>query len=197
MNDLVDESKNLQSKVSLENRYNMSIKQMEYNSLIDSIPKHWLTMLKDNKSSELTPTLQIDNLIRARNTFYNTNTLTNKVFYNIYIVKRQRPPTSHCKWIDEFPFLNDEDFKNFYILPLRVITDTKVQVFQFKLLHRIIACKTKLLKWESRKIIYVDFARKWKLLNISSSIVKPRITSGDKSKSGLRTTLVNTYTYQP
>ena len=57
-------------------------------------------------------------------------------------------PTAEEKWVEEFPALNQIHFKNFYILPYKTVSDSKIHVFQYKLLHRILACKHNLFKWK-------------------------------------------------
>ena len=49
--------------------------------------------------------------------------------------------------MDEFPFLNDQDFKTFFLLSKTVVRNTKLQVFQYKIMHRILPVKDNLLKW--------------------------------------------------
>ena len=59
-----------------------------------------------------------------------------------------KPPASIDKWGSEFVFLNDEDFANFFELPYKVLRDTKMQTFQYKILHKIIPCGAALHTWK-------------------------------------------------
>ena len=49
--------------------------------------------------------------------------------------------------MSEFPFLNDDDFSSFFLLPFKVLRDTKLQTFQYKLINRIIPCGVALQSW--------------------------------------------------
>jgi hypothetical protein len=54
------------------------------------------------------------------------------------IDKLRKQPSLICKWIDEYPFLNDNDFENVFCLPFRVVRNTKLQTFQYKLINWIL-----------------------------------------------------------
>ena len=86
------------------------------------------------------------NIIKISGIDYNISNLTSKIISGILIRRIQKPPTALDKWMDEFPFLNENDFKTFSKLPYSIIRETKLQSFQFKLINRIINCKDRLYK---------------------------------------------------
>ena len=130
--------------IELRRKYNVAIKQMDYNSLINAIPSKWKTNVK-----LYAPTITNANEITVyiNESSYKLDCLNNKTIYNILIKRIATTPTALHRWIDEFPFLSDTDFARFFQLPNLVATDTKMQVFQFKILHRIIPCKLNLKRW--------------------------------------------------
>ena len=146
--DISDINGNFLTRESIQIKYNLSIKQMDYNSLITAIPTLWRSMMKTvNSVSSGRQVKPNSNIICIGNTLYDIDLLSNKKFYNMFITHIITVPTSLSKWIDEFPFLNDKDFDRFYVLPSMVVTDIKCQVFQFKILHRMIVCKCNPMKW--------------------------------------------------
>ena len=72
---------------------------------------------------------------------------SNALYWHI-LEAQIKPPTAISKWISEFPFLHDNDFRNFYILPFKVLRDTKLQTFQYKLINRVIPCGAALQIWK-------------------------------------------------
>ena len=46
INDILKINGNIMSKIELEQKYNIAIKQMDYNSLVHSLPKHWFNMFE-------------------------------------------------------------------------------------------------------------------------------------------------------
>ena len=75
------------------------------------------------------------------------NTLTNNVLYWHLISNIKKPASAVEHWISEYPFLNEIDFEKFYCLPYKILKETKLQAFQYKILHRIVATNDKLFQW--------------------------------------------------
>jgi len=117
---------------------------MDYNSLITAIPAKWkanIIQYGDKASNE-----NAEDIFLGKSC-YNVDCLNSKTIYNILVNRIVTVPTAIDRWIDEFPFLNDHDFTNFFLLPNFAATNTKMQVFQFKIIHRIVACTSNLKKW--------------------------------------------------
>ena len=87
------------------------------------------------------------NTIVIESTPYTIESITSKTITNIFIKRTYKPPTALDKWFDEFPFLNDDDFTNYFSLPNKIAHDSKLQVFQYKILNKIIASQENLMKW--------------------------------------------------
>jgi hypothetical protein len=58
-----------------------------------------------------------------------------------------KQPTAVQHWIEEFPFLHDNDFEDFFMIAHKV-GDVKLQCFQYKILNRIFPCNYMLKKWK-------------------------------------------------
>ena len=88
-----------------------------------------------------------DIIVFLENQSHSVTTITSKIICGIFVKRMFKTPSALAKWIDEFPFLNDEDFKKFFLLPNKVVRNTKLHVFQYKILNRITACHVNLKKW--------------------------------------------------
>ena len=141
----------------LQTKFNFKPDPMLYNSLIKAIPSVWKSHLKSKTSSyKMNPNNTEPNNLDERKDWYfgieginyHISKLKSQTLYSLLISRIAKPPTCLDKWIDEFPFLNDEDFKEYYKLPYKIVQSTKTQTFQFKILNRIIPCKDNLLKWK-------------------------------------------------
>ena len=51
-------------------------------------------------------------------------------------------------WINLFPFLEQDIWKEFFLLPFKISGEPFYQSFQYKVLHRTLNCKENLFKWE-------------------------------------------------
>ena len=96
LGDIVDINGNLLTREIIQEKYNVTIKQMEYNSLIDAIPATWRAMLKNvnNAFSSLQIKSNNSNLMTIGNTCYNIDMLSNKKVYNMFISSILKTPTS-------------------------------------------------------------------------------------------------------
>jgi hypothetical protein len=81
------------------------------------------------------------------NKIYKLSGLTSKILYWHLLQHLIEQPTSIARWISEFPFLHDNDFDEFFLLPYRIVRETRLQTFQYKILNNILACKERLFKW--------------------------------------------------
>ena len=132
------------TRQQLEVKYNLHIAAIEYMSIVDAIPTHWKFSMKTNNQSLLHMT---NHSIVLDNNCYNIDTISNKMVYNIFVKRIFKTPTALHKWIDQFPFLNDNDFGNFFTLAKKIVKDIKLQVFQYKILNRILATEENNFKW--------------------------------------------------
>ncbi len=114
--------------------------QMDYNSLIGAIPHS----LKEVKLVGINKT--IGKLVICNET-YEINNLKSRIVHDNLISRINKHPTAEYKWCEEFPFLVNINFKFIYMLPFQIVRDTKIQVFQSKIVNRILACKETLKRW--------------------------------------------------
>ena len=102
--------------------------------------------MKINNITE-TETQKNDSII-IENKIFPIESIKSKNIYEMLVKHNNTIPVALAKRCDEFPFLNDQDFKHFFLLPKQTVRDTKLQVFQFKIIHRILPCQENLRKWK-------------------------------------------------
>jgi hypothetical protein len=78
--------------------------------------------------------------------------VTTKDAYKILLTHKSQRPTSEKKWMEnELLQIDNDDWTNIYESASKLTTDTKLQTFQFKITHRILACKTNLYTWKIKE----------------------------------------------
>ena len=73
--------------------------------------------------------------------------LNNKKIYSKLIIPKVAKPTSIETWINMFPFMENYEWVNIYLLSPKITTEPYFQSFQYKIINRIINCKDKLFIW--------------------------------------------------
>jgi hypothetical protein len=75
--------------------------------------------------------------------------VTTKDVYKMLLTNKSQRPTSEKKWMEtELLQIDNDDWPNIYESAFKLTTDTKLQAFQFKITHRILACKANLHTWK-------------------------------------------------
>jgi hypothetical protein len=72
-----------------------------------------------------------------------------KTMYWMYVQRKKRQPSSIKKWIDDYPKFENADltlWKNIYHLAFNITRETKLQSFQYRIIHRTITCREKLFQ---------------------------------------------------
>jgi hypothetical protein len=124
--------------------YNIDINFLTYNSLKDAIPKQWRDKVKTIKiernevNSNEYPYLTIDKKDTP------LQKLTNKMIYWELIEKIRIEPVTKYKWTQELN-LNKDAWDNIFQVA-KVIRDTKIRAFQYKLLFNLTPCNLYLFK---------------------------------------------------
>jgi hypothetical protein len=148
---LIDQNGKIRSKQNLENKYDIYIKPMEYNSIIHSIPKQWKQNLKSQTSLILKTVIDNHCSIKINNNYRDLEEICTKDIYQYILDKDKiKPPTSQNRWIELYDDMNvDENFwKLIYETPFILSKNSKVLMVQYKLIHRILAVNHNLKKWK-------------------------------------------------
>ena len=144
IHDIIDNQGNFLTLTELKEIYNFKCDFLKYNSLKDAIPKVWREKLKtkeirrDAISAQENPGLEIKNKIVP------TQKMTNKLIYWELVNKIRIAPITKDKWINEFN-LNEDNWEQIFATS-KIIRDTKIRTFQYKLIFNIIPCNLYLFK---------------------------------------------------
>jgi hypothetical protein len=148
--DIVKENGYFLTAEELARKYEIKVNIMLYNSITQAIPKLWCMHLKCQPPSfEDIQRLHNDinqDCIMIDGMPNSVTSLSSKRVSLMLIERIKSPPTSIEKWIEKFPFLNDNDFKQYFTLAHKAVQDTKLQSFQYKILNRILPCNESLHK---------------------------------------------------
>ena len=139
--DIVSCNGKLMSKYDIEQKYNLVVKQMDYNSLTHSFPRSWLNMI-DCSNIETYEEIKI----RLNGKLINASKTKCRDFYWDYIDSISKKPVAETKWKK---YIDKEiDWENCYIIPYKICRDTTIQSFQYKIFHRFFPCQYALYTWK-------------------------------------------------
>ena len=143
--DLLDKNGKFHTLDEFNKMYNVGANFLEYLAVCKAIPKTWIICIR----SKETDGLKYIEDINVKRYNYITNTTSKLVYWDLIndIVKQ---PTAIQHWIEEFPFLHDNDFNEFFLIAHKT-GEVKLQSFQYKILHRIFPCRYMLHKWKIKE----------------------------------------------
>ena len=84
--------------------------------------------------------------------------------YDIFSRKKCITPTCVHKW-NETHQRQEEEWADIFKRTFKVVQGTKLQSFQFKLVHRIINCNKKIIRYENKRItsVFILWWNRWHL----------------------------------
>ena len=68
-----------------------------------------------------------------------------------YVKAFDNTPTSQHKWVEYYPFLEMNDWKQIYLLPSKLVSNSYLINLQFKIIHRFFNCNYKLYNMEDQR----------------------------------------------
>ena len=115
-------------------------------SIIDSIPAHWCTIIKDSSSLPIiSPISDVPTIIIDGNSLTFSD-VSSKQIYCPFQAKKQGLPTAQKKLSDKYPD-SAIDWEKVYSLPFSSSMESKLREFQYKVLHCIIFTNEKLYRF--------------------------------------------------
>ncbi len=139
--DLLDNNGEFVDHIALNQRYKLKSSFMNMIQLKSSIPSEWKNKLK--QCTKLPQYIPPDNIIKLNNKIITIDKSTCKLFYWLIINTGIHKPTATQNWSDHYPDFNTADskiWKRIFKLPFNTVRDTKIQTFQYRILHKIIPC---------------------------------------------------------
>ena len=144
--DIVDDDCKLLARLALEEKFNCSIKQMDYNSIIHALPKHW-KKIEQKHNSVLKDDIYV---VLGENKHVKLIEMACKQFTNIFLSNHTAIPAAETKW-QKYLDIEDIDWNQCYLILYIVTRDTNVQSLQYRILNRIYPCNYWLSKWNKDK----------------------------------------------
>jgi hypothetical protein len=146
--DLLDEQGNMMTKEALGNKYSLTFKPMQFESLVHAIPREWKNIVQGNNNIQ-----NIIHFMKCTVKYKESNKqiceLNTKDFYVILLDNISERPTSENTWKQKTDLdLNEEEWKEIYTRPYKLTRDTKILSVNYKTTHRILACGFQLYKWK-------------------------------------------------
>ena len=122
-------------------RYQCQINYLDYATLLRSIPKQYTDMMCNvtNDDLNISPESYRTHVCKL----LSVTKVCNMVYWRLINVKK---PKCIDKWCQELAISNDEDiWKKYFKVAYEACMDTKMRIFQWKILHRSIVTNSKLL----------------------------------------------------
>ena len=121
------------------NKYRINVSHLDYIALIDSIPSNWRKMLKCSNFVPVQPRLEDIFVVKGKNE-KPVSLMKSKEFYVMLCERVTVQPTCKTKWNEyhKISFL-DTQWKQIFGLPFILTKNTKIQEFQYKIIHRVYA----------------------------------------------------------
>ena len=113
--------------------------------LTDALPKLWKDRILNCVGNSMNLCISDHHLIK-KNNLYCLNKLGSRELYQIQISEKYEQPTSQLyyeRYFNKFDF----DWKLIYLLPRMITVDTKLRVFQYKILNNILLVNKILFKF--------------------------------------------------
>ncbi len=143
INDIVNEEGTFFTHEELSLRYNINCNFLNALQIRQSIPHVWRKSLCSNEKY----TLSDEVFISLDNKNYCISDISSKLCYWYFVNQKRRDPTCIQRWTEVYPNLKDGDpnlWSCVFKLSFSICRETKLQSFQYRLLHRLITCHEKL-----------------------------------------------------
>ena len=108
----------------------------KWRHIVNSIPKTWKKVLKENQSHSWNLVLLDHHLLKINRTL-GIEKMNSKEIYSIIISSKVNIPTSQIYFEKNFPLYNLQ-WKDIYILPNKVIINAYLRAFQHKIINNIL-----------------------------------------------------------
>ncbi len=142
--DIIDSSGNFLSEKEIANKFNLHVNTMKYNSLKDAIPREWRDTLRRSKPLELSHCISDPMVVSLGKITKPAQKMKSKTIYTLLTSFNNVEPKCKNRW--ENIYVNVSFDWNFCFAKIMLINDTKLQSFQFKIVHRIFACNRYIAK---------------------------------------------------
>ena len=142
INDLIDECGNFLDHDHMSQKFNINCNFLNLIQIRHSIPLTWRQILSSCQNYNRAIVDDIHICVSSK--VVSLLSCTTKDLYSELLYRRPRTPRCLEKWRTKYDGLSDEVMENYFRLPFYTVRETKIQSFQYKIIHRIINCNKKL-----------------------------------------------------
>lgn len=145
VNDLLNENNSFKTPQQFYSHHNLQTIFLEVLQVRQALPHSWRKKLKE--ANYCKTILKDEFYIKVNSKFIVAKKIKSSDLY-WKIINRSNTvlkPTAQAKWQNKYE-ISDESFKKIYTLPFKCCKYTKYQSFQYKIIHRIVACNYWLAK---------------------------------------------------
>ena len=129
-----DENGSLKSWSKMKHEYNLSDKaHFKWYQILNSIPSSWKKNLSNDRGN-CRNLVHLNHHLIKKNSILALEKLSPAEIYSVLIAIRNAIPTSQKYYKDYFTTA-DIDWKDIYLLPRKVTIETKLRMFQYKILN--------------------------------------------------------------
>jgi exonuclease III len=144
INDILDDKGKLLNQNDISTKYNLTTNFLSCLQLRQAIPFNWKQALAAcSDGNQIIDPIMNSCFIKYGDNLYPLDDIANKMIYMSFISQLGREPTCINNWKIDYPQTNITWQEMFYI-PYTCIRETKLQSFQYKIIHRIVECNKKL-----------------------------------------------------
>ena len=141
VNDLLDESGCLLTPDTIKNKFNLNCSYLEIYNIISAMPESWKTSIRiSGRKLEKVSSKKLEEIF--------TKKKCTKITYSAILqTVGSKPKKTQSRWsMDLSRYLPNIDWKSAYKLPFSCTVQTKLQSFQYRILHRTLVTNTLLVK---------------------------------------------------
>ena len=141
--DLLDENRRFLDHNGLNEKYGIACNFLNALQIRQSIPISWrctLTSNSPNTNTELVQGVSVNIQDKVRL----LSSCSTKIFYHTLLKTKRLTPKCIARWKSDFPEAETKEWGKIFNTAFRTTRETKLQTFQYKILHRIITCNKKL-----------------------------------------------------
>ena len=131
------------SPAELSNKFNIQINFLEILQIRQSLPFAWRNILQTQSAQELSQESILYFFTGEVRLITKDDT---KKVYELLNERNKITPTCIRKWSEVFPDITNESWKHIFNRTFSFIRETRLQSFQFRILHRTIPCRKKLFE---------------------------------------------------
>ena len=145
INDLLDDKGVFLGHEDLSRKFGINCNFLQILQIRQSIPLEWRTTLSDAtliNTEKCIALADISTVIAGK--IKSLVTCKTREIYQCLIKRKAQQPTAVQRWEAQYPEISNDDWKNIYTRAFKAVRETKIQTFQYKILHRIINCNKKL-----------------------------------------------------